>query len=310
MTSSARVLTFLSLLLLPACHASSHPVAPADLGQPKNLSALEALLDEPGPLQIESVASADWAVDRAGLINLDHPKAEAAHLESGPEPIHIYFHSVRHPEKGLFVIDSGVERNYRDDIDATALSWLVKQAMDPSTLRVKMPLRDYLERQNSPLRGVFLTHLHLDHIMGIPDVDDKVPLYTGPGEATSSHWTHLLTRSSGDAHLAGKHALRELSFGTGATGGLGKVLDLFGDGSLWAIWVPGHTPGSVAYLGRTTRGPVLVTGDACHTRWGWDNQVEPGTFSVDHESSVASLNVLEALVRRHPNIEVRLGHQE
>jgi glyoxylase-like metal-dependent hydrolase (beta-lactamase superfamily II) len=88
------------------------------------------------------------------------------------------------------------------------------------------------------------------------------------------------------------------------------VSDVLGDGSLWGIWVPGHTPGSVAFLARTPGGPVLLTGDACHTAWGWKNGVAPGTFSDDVEGSADSLARLEAFVARHPKVEVRLGHQE
>jgi N-acyl homoserine lactone hydrolase len=88
------------------------------------------------------------------------------------------------------------------------------------------------------------------------------------------------------------------------------VLDVFGDGSLWAIWVPGHTPGTIAYLARTLTGPVLLVGDACHTAWGWEHDVEPGSFSVDRAKGAESLARLERFVARHPKIDVRLGHQE
>jgi glyoxylase-like metal-dependent hydrolase (beta-lactamase superfamily II) len=46
---------------------------------------------------------------------------------------------------------------------------------------------------------------------------------------------------------------------------LGPSIDLFGDGSLWAISVLGHTDDDVAYLVNGPR-PVLLTGDACHTK--------------------------------------------
>jgi N-acyl homoserine lactone hydrolase len=73
--------------------------------------------------------------------------------------------------------------------------------------------------------------------------------------------------------------------------------------------VPGHTQGSTAYLVRSTHGPVLLTGDTSHTRWGWEHGVEPGTATVDGARNRASLLQLKALVARHPRIEVRLGHQ-
>ena len=101
-----------SLVLAPAlaaCAASSHDVAPAALGTPRATADLEALLSIPGPVEVETVVAADWAVERSGLINLDHPTAKAAHLEDGDEPIQIYMHALRHPKFGLFLVDTGVE---------------------------------------------------------------------------------------------------------------------------------------------------------------------------------------------------------
>jgi len=76
----------------------------------------------------------------------------------------------------------------------------------------------------------------------------------------------------------------------------------------WAK-APGHTAGSTAYLIRSTGGPVLLTGDVSHTRWGWQHGVEPGDFTCDHTGNLESLQQLKALVERHPQIAVRLGHQ-
>ncbi len=60
---------------------------------------------------------------------------------------------------------------------------------------------------------------------------------------------------------------------------------------------------------RTTHGPVLLTGDTSHTRWGWDHTVEPGDYTDDKPRNLASLRQLKALVADHPAIEVRVGHQ-
>ncbi len=87
------------------------------------------------------------------------------------------------------------------------------------------------------------------------------------------------------------------------------ILDVFKDRSLFALYVPGHTPGSTAYLARTEKGPVLFTGDACHTVWGWQNGVEPGTYSADAPRGIANLERLHKFAERHPKIEVRVGHQ-
>jgi hypothetical protein len=54
----------------------------------------------------------------------------------------------------------------------------------------------------------------------------------------------------------------------------------------------------------------LFTGDACHTAWGWQQGVEPGSFSSDAPRSRHSLLALRELAQRHPGLDVRLGHQE
>ena len=135
------------------------------------------------------------------------------------------------------------------------------------------------------------------------------PVFTGPGEARSSGLLNLGTRPITDREFEGHVAIGEWQFREDPQQRFAGVLDVFGDGSLWALHVPGHTPGSTAYLARTPKGPVLMAGDACHTAWGWENGVEPGSFSKDIEQSAHSLRTLKDLATRHPNLDVRLGHQ-
>ena len=59
----------------------------------------------------------------------------------------------------------------------------------------------------------------------------------------------------------------------------------------------------------STEGPQLLLGDATHTRWGWENGVEPGTFSADIPQSAESLAWLVRLAEDIPNITVHPGHQ-
>jgi glyoxylase-like metal-dependent hydrolase (beta-lactamase superfamily II) len=107
----------------------------------------------------------------------------------------------------------------------------------------------------------------------------------------------------------GRPALQELQFTKDPDGKFEGVIDVFGDGSFFAIFSPGHTAGSLAFVARTTTGPVLLTGDTCHTRWGWEHGVEPGSYTFDRESERKNLLALKALSERHPNMIVKLGHQ-
>jgi len=290
------------------CRASTHATRVATLGKPTSCQAMEALLERPGPIEVETVVGADWAVTRAGLIDLDDPKAKAAGLKDGDEPIQIFVHVVRHPTRGTFLIDSGVSRKLVEDPAGMGIGWVVRKFLHPEKIAVRTDTAALLRREPG-LTGVLLTHLHLDHISGVPDLPAGVPLYSGPGDAAERGFLLMFSQGTMDHLLAGHEALQELPFTPDPSGHFTGVLDLFGDGSLFAILVPGHTAGSVAYVARTPRGPVLFTGDTCHTRWGWEHDVPPGEFSMDHDHNRASLAALRGLAARHPALDVRLGHQ-
>jgi glyoxylase-like metal-dependent hydrolase (beta-lactamase superfamily II) len=302
---------FLALLWFGtlACAASHHPTQPADLGKASASQEMLDVIPVPGPVEFQSLKAADWVVARSGLINLDHPKARSAGLEDGDEAIGIYFHVLRHPRFGMFIVDSGVENGFRDPDGNPRVSLLVESAMRTSDLEIHVTTSEWLASQSEPLAGVFLTHLHLDHVMGLPDMPLSTPIYAGPGEADASQFLNLFSRGTIDAMLETSGPIQEWSYAGDPDGRFTGIVDIFGDASVWAIHVPGHSPGSTAYLVRTPDGPKLLVGDASHTRWGWENGVEPGTFSLDGPQSALSLAVLRKLVREYPQIDVYLGHQ-
>lgn len=294
--------------LVAGCTATSHPTRPADLGVARPYRELLEVVDRPGPVELETVASADWTVPLKGLLNLDHPRAREAGLRDREEPIQVYFHALRHPSQGLWIVDTGVERALRDRPGEAAFRGLVASVLHLERLRVREPLGDWLAARNEPLRGVLLTHLHPDHLTGLADAPAGTPVYAGPGEVTRGLVAALL-RPNIDRALAGKPPLSFWRFAPEPGAPFDGVLDVFGDRTVFALWVPGHTPGSTAYLVRTPKGPVLLTGDACHSRWGWEHGVEPGTFSDDLPRSAESLARLRRLAADHPGMVVRFGHQ-
>jgi glyoxylase-like metal-dependent hydrolase (beta-lactamase superfamily II) len=294
-------------VLLSGCALSSHAVKPSTLGTPSKSSAMLQVIDEPGPLTVETINSTDWAVPLSGLLNLDNEKAKAAGLKDHDEPIQVYFHVIRHPTKGTFIVDTGVEKALRDDPDHAAPQGLLKSFLHTERMKVKLPLGEWVA--NNKLDGVMLTHLHIDHVSGMPDVPHGTPIYAGPGETSETAFQNIVVKPNIDRELEGQEPISEWQFQADPDGRFDGVIDVFGDGSLWAILVPGHTPGSTAFVARTADGPVLLTGDTSHTAWGWQNEVEPGSFTGDQKKNAESLKKLRALAAEHPKMSVRLGHQ-
>lgn len=102
--------------------------------------------------------------------------------------------------------------------------------------------------------------------------------------------------------------LAELDFSTAADmPWLGPSIDIFGDGSFWAIATPGHSRGHVSFLIVTSDGPVLLTGDAPHSGWAWEHGVGPS--GTDPVAAQASLDRLRAFAAAYPEVRVHTGHE-
>jgi glyoxylase-like metal-dependent hydrolase (beta-lactamase superfamily II) len=155
-------------------------------------------------------------------------------------------------------------------------------------------------------RGIFFTHLHPDHLSGAMWLPRDMPFVVGKGERPTSYGFLFYE----DA-LHAVPMLQEIDFtNVPPMPPLGPSLDVFGDGSFWAISTPGHTVGHLSFVAVTKRGPVLLTGDVSHTRWGFEHGVTPGGFNDgDPKDSRRSLDELIAFKKAFPELTVVLGHE-
>jgi N-acyl homoserine lactone hydrolase len=72
--------------------------------------------------------------------------------------------------------------------------------------------------------------------------------------------------------------------------------DVFGDGSVIVLRMPGHTPGHSCLLVRLKEmGPVLLSGDLVHFRENYESAGVP-SFNVDRAATVASIERMKQIV--------------
>jgi N-acyl homoserine lactone hydrolase len=262
------------LVTKPATPTST-PTTTASAGVP---ASQQGFLSQPGPISYKLTIAARWKASLGGLINLNHPIAVKAGLKEASVPILLAVHVLVHPKFGVFIVDSGITRK-----------------SGYGHIEVVEPTVDILAKETLPLAGVLLTHSHYDHVMGFAELPAKTIIYAGPGELAKVPTKNLIVK-----HWEFTESKR-----------LGEIpaIDILGDGSLWALWVPGHTRGSTAYLANTTNGPLLFTGDTSHTIWGWENSVGPGGYSANKVRNQKSVEQLKALVKEYPQIKVYVGHE-
>jgi glyoxylase-like metal-dependent hydrolase (beta-lactamase superfamily II) len=241
-------------------------------------------------------------------LNLDPASPRQSECDHTPRDLAALVHWVHHPRSGDFLIDAGFDDSfakhppYGNYTGAMSLfNWAngVTNRQEPGA-----DLSAQLARANVHPQAVFFTHLHPDHTGGVPSLGPQTELIFGKEEAG------FLARAAVANHFSDKSKFSTIDFSRApAMLPLGPSVDLFGDGSLWAISVPGHTDDDIAYLinGAT---PVLLTGDASHFAWAFQNGVAPrGWDKAGTVRGYASLEQLRAFARAYPGVKLIYGHE-
>lgn len=169
----------------------------------------------------------------------------------------------------------------------TGLPLAVKGAPDDRTKPMSPTLRLSITEQLSTIgvkpeqvTMIGISHYHFDHIgqaAGFP----KAKLLIGQGDYDA------LKAGSGGADA--KPLAPWFGGGAPVEGVLGDK-DLFGDGSVTMIDLPGHTPGHHGLLINLAKaGPVLLSGDVAHFHENLDSNGVPG-FNTNRADSLASMD--------------------
>lgn len=167
---------------------------------------------------------------------------------------------VEHPSAGPVLIDAGLHPSMSF---GPLLSPIARTFRQPP----EGPVPDQLRARDvdpADVRHILITHLHLDHASGIRQFPDATLV------TTESEWRAFTGRGGTlkgyvRSHVPEGATIRTLDF-DGPHGPFARSADVFGDGSVTALYTPGHTAGHTSYLLRTESGAVLVAGDAAYTR--------------------------------------------
>lgn len=136
---------------------------------------------------------------------------------------------------------------------------------------------------------VGVSHFHFDHIGQLPDFP-AAKLYIGKGD-----WDWLTT-SDRPAWVDPKPFARWIT-GGGTVEPVARDKDIFGNGSVLMLDMPGHTPGHHTLLVRLAdRGPVLLSGDQAHFQENYDSEGVP-TFNTNRADTLASFDRFKALAK-------------
>jgi N-acyl homoserine lactone hydrolase len=281
--------------------ASPYPV------EPGLFTSWSDAFAHPGDISVTTFQTGVIHMD--ACLNLDPSSPRQADCDHRPRALQALVHWVHHPRFGDFLIDTGFDDsfakhppygNYTEVMQLLNRANGVTNPQEPGT-----DLAAQLARGNVHPKAAFFTHLHPDHTGGVPALAPQTEFVIGKAEAS------FLARAAVANQFPAGAKFRTIDFSTApARAPLGPAVDVFGDGSFWAISVPGHTDDDIAYLvnGAT---PVLFTGDASHFAWAFANGVAPrGWNAAGTARAYVSLEQLRAFARLYPQVKLVYGHDQ
>jgi N-acyl homoserine lactone hydrolase len=133
------------------------------------------------------------------------------------------------------------------------------------------------------VKVVLMTHLHIDHASAISEYPESTFV------VSSAEWA-----AASDGGQFQGYVKRQFDHGfdwrlldfegrdADSFSGFARSFDLFGDGSVRAVYTPGHTLGHLSVVLRTERAEVLVAGDAIYMRKTLDDTHLPYRMSDEH----------------------------
>jgi glyoxylase-like metal-dependent hydrolase (beta-lactamase superfamily II) len=208
--------------------------------------------------------------------------SDAGHYKGRSYDIVISCYLVKHDDTWM-LWDTGFARSFLAGVKQGALEMNLSTTIDKQIKELGL--------QPSDIRYVALSHAHFDHAGQTNDFPAATLVLQKAERAVLN-----------DEKAASEHFIQpellEKHLASGRIQEIDGDHDFFGDGTVRAIALPGHTPGHMALQVTLPRsGVVILSGDQWHFPENRrDNQVP--TFNFDHDATIDSSGKLERLIAR------------
>jgi len=224
--------------------------------------------------------------------------------------------ALKHPTEGWVLFDTG----HAQRLASCANHWIYKLVAPYRVGATEGSAAQLAARGVRPeeVRHVVLSHLHPDHIGGARDFPNATyhlsadawraaGLLRGWRKLFAAWFPALLP----DDFLDRAHLIRTLP--DQGFGPFRQTADLFGDGSLKLVGLPGHAPGQLGMMvNLVDRQRLFFAADACWISESFKSTLPPSRLTRfivdDYEESLRTLKKLHDLWRSHPEVRIIPAH--
>ncbi len=270
--------------------------------------------DDTLPTQIPTV--------RCHILDTGYCTARESHVIQGGARRRIALHSIvaviEHPTHGWLLWDTGYAPRM---LDATAhWPYSLYRLATPLYTRPDLAVVNQLARLHlapSDIKYVLLSHFHADHLAGLRDFPtaEVIAVRAAFEDVAARRGLSALRRAFLPVLLPDDFASRAtlLTEFTGPTiSSLGPTHDVFGDGSLLLVQLPGHACGQQGLRANTDHGRVLFAADSCWLSRSVRECRPPSRLTnviVDNPRALHdTISRLHAFAAEHPDVRIVPSH--
>lgn len=230
---------------------------------------------------------------------------------------------IQHPDRGAFLYDTGYANHFTDStrpFPERLYRWVTPVTL-PAEQRLEVQLASF-GLTPEDIRGCLISHFHADHVAGLRNIKNA-RFYALRADVDAIKSGHRLSRLMHGflPALLPDNFLERLSFADDAVfrtlgsawSVLGEGFDIFEDGSLLAVPLPGHAPGQMGLRFRDSFDrEVFLCADACWSKAAWQELRYPSWLArpVMHcwSSYKQTIQQLHELGSRHPELSIVPSH--
>ena len=263
------------------------------------------------PFDTSTMPNVEVTFLRCGSVTVPEPIAVRGALTMVPRVISHSAVLVRHPQ-ATFLYDTGL----CTDIYLYILGQPFMFRKTLGSFEFEQSLHSHLSEldiDTGDIDFALLSHLHWDHVSGIPELP-KVPLRINRVEYAAARLGLLDANQGLVRQLMSDNPIELFDLAGPPYEGFRSSLDLFGDGSIVLVPLPGHTAGNTGmFINRSNGSRLLLVGDAA---WVASNFLKPTTMhpfiwsrvTSDDATARQTLIDLHHFAQRRPDVSIIAMH--